>query len=242
MERKRTVTDDVNGETAPKVKKGKHKTKSANTQKSLSVSLNKCYTEDENVKNFESSYQAGKACDAGGLQLCHEPFTHGVLPTFIEDEEFLESLQEELLDLTFTEKNNDLYKFYQSREDLKVVQTPHISALRDLIYVKFKEWLETVTHIPLNNTVDMSCAKYEFTDTLLCHDDELEGRRIAFIYYLVPPSWSNEDGGALDLFALNENGQPAGVVKSVVPVRNNFLFFEVTPLSFHQVGTIVVNS
>lgn len=33
-------------------------------------------------------------------------------------------------------------------------------------------------------------------DTLLCHDDELEGRRIAFIYYLVP-EWSQEDGGKL---------------------------------------------
>ncbi|XP_021341340.1 prolyl 3-hydroxylase OGFOD1-like isoform X2 [Mizuhopecten yessoensis] len=177
--------------------------------------------------------------DRGPLQLCHEPFTHCVLPNYIEDEEFLEKLQEELLDLTFAEKNNDLYKFHQSREDLKAVQSPHISALRNLIYVKFKEWLETVTHIPLNDKVDMSCAKYEFTDTLLCHDDELEGRRIAFIYYLVPPSWSEEDGGALDLFTVNENGQPADVVQSIIPVRNNFLFFEVTPVSFHQVAEIL---
>ena len=29
---------------------------------------------------------------------------------------------------------------------------------------------------------------------LLCHDDELEGRRIAFIFYLVP-EWTKEDGG-----------------------------------------------
>lgn len=35
-------------------------------------------------------------------------------------------------------------------------------------------------------------------DTLLCHDDELEGRRIAFIYYLVP-EWAHEDGGKLSL-------------------------------------------
>ena len=38
------------------------------------------------------------------------------------------------------------------------------------------------------------------SDTLLCHDDELEERHIAFIYYLVPESWSKEDGGTLDLF------------------------------------------
>ena len=32
-------------------------------------------------------------------------------------------------------------------------------------------------------------------DVLLCHDDELEGRRIAYIYYLVPPDWEEKDGG-----------------------------------------------
>lgn len=36
-------------------------------------------------------------------------------------------------------------------------------------------------------------------DILLCHDDELEGRRIAFILYLVPP-WEKSDGGTLDLY------------------------------------------
>ena len=36
-------------------------------------------------------------------------------------------------------------------------------------------------------------------DMLLCHDDELEKRRLAFIYYLVPP-WDDKDGGMLDLF------------------------------------------
>ena len=37
-------------------------------------------------------------------------------------------------------------------------------------------------------------------DVLLCHDDELEGRRVAFILYLVPP-WQSSDGGTLDLYA-----------------------------------------
>lgn len=37
-------------------------------------------------------------------------------------------------------------------------------------------------------------------DVLLCHDDELEGRRIAFILYLVPP-WAKSDGGTLDLYS-----------------------------------------
>ena len=40
-----------------------------------------------------------------------------------------------------------------------------------------------------------SCQGY-----LLCHDDELEGRRIAYIFYLVDEGWSMDDGGRLELF------------------------------------------
>ncbi|EPY86559.1 hypothetical protein CB1_000306039 [Camelus ferus] len=39
-------------------------------------------------------------------------------------------------------------------------------------------------------------------DALLCHDDELEGRRIAFILYLVPP-WDRSLGGTLDLYSVD---------------------------------------
>ena len=37
-------------------------------------------------------------------------------------------------------------------------------------------------------------------DVLLCHDDELEGRRIAYIFYLVPPDWEAGDGGMILFF------------------------------------------
>jgi Rps23 Pro-64 3,4-dihydroxylase Tpa1-like proline 4-hydroxylase len=77
--------------------------------------------------------------------------------------------------------------------------------------------------------VDLGCH-------LLCHDDELEGRRIAFILYLVPKDWSLEDGGTLDLFSSDELGQPQNITTSIVPVWNSLLFFAVTPQSFHQVS------
>ena len=41
------------------------------------------------------------------------------------------------------------------------------------------------------------------TDVLLCHDDELESRRIAYVLYLVDggeEGWCESDGGLLDLF------------------------------------------
>ena len=52
-----------------------------------------------------------------------------------------------------------------------------------------------------------SHGNFTLSDTLLCHDDELEGRRIAYILYLTP-SWREEDGGTLDLF--NTDGKSIG--------------------------------
>jgi Rps23 Pro-64 3,4-dihydroxylase Tpa1-like proline 4-hydroxylase len=75
-------------------------------------------------------------------------------------------------------------------------------------------WLRYITGIELTETVDSTCSKYEYGDMLLCHDDELEGRRIAFIYYLVDPTWTHKDGGTLDIF--NTNGK---VTTAVVIVR-----------------------
>ena len=70
------------------------------------------------------------------------------------------------------------------------------------------DFLKNVTGINLSpDKIDMTSSKYEYTDYLLCHDDDIqgdeEGRRIAFIYYLVPENWCEDDGGALDLFKIN---------------------------------------
>ena len=88
----------------------------------------------------------------------------------------------------------------------------------------------------------MTSSKYEYTgrfcsqmnsdqfnfieDYLLCHDDDIhgtvEGRRIAFIYYLVPEDWTENDGGALDLFATN--GDEDISLKSKVKINFSNVF------------------
>lgn len=166
-----------------------------------------------------------------------DPFLHCVIPNFIQSQDFLERLQKELLNLDFHEKYNDLYKFQQS-DDLKKRREPHISALRKLLFEDFRAWLSDISKIDLEPTIDMSCAKYEFTDALLCHDDELEGRRIAFILYLVP-LWDRSLGGTLDLYNTDEHFQPKQIVKSLVPSWNKLVFFEVSPVSFHQVAEVL---
>ncbi|XP_062592706.1 prolyl 3-hydroxylase OGFOD1-like [Saccostrea cucullata] len=187
----------------------------------------------DSTKNDENNY------DNGDVQAFKRPFFHCVLSNLVLSENFIESLMDEVLDLNFVEKNNDLYKFHQSTEDLKTTKLPYLSALREVIYNTVREWVTKVTGIELTAQVDMSCAMYRYTDVLSCHDDELDDRCIAFIYYLVPPSWKEEDGGRLQMFSLDENGEPEEIVKNLIPVQNSFVFFEVTPASFHQVEEVL---
>lgn len=98
--------------------------------------------------------------------------------------------------------------------------------------------MSTVTGIELNDTIDSFGSRYWQGSQLLCHDDELEGRRIAFIFYLVPKDWNEKDGGKLELFDVDSQGQPDKIVRSITPQWNNFLFFEVSPVSFHQVAEV----
>uniref|UniRef100_A0AAR2M2P1 Prolyl 4-hydroxylase alpha subunit domain-containing protein n=1 Tax=Pygocentrus nattereri TaxID=42514 RepID=A0AAR2M2P1_PYGNA len=168
----------------------------------------------------------------GGVELDCDPFRHCRIQNFIHSQGFAQNLRDELLQLSFHNKSNDLYKFKQS-EDLKRRKEHHISQMRSLIFVQFRSWLAEVLGVDLEPTVDISCAKYEHTDVLLCHDDELEGRRVAFILYLVP-SWDLSDGGTLDLYSTDEHYQPVNIAKSLLPSWNTLMFFEVSPVSFHQ--------
>ena len=74
---------------------------------------------------------------------------------------------------------------------------------------------------------------------LLCHDDHLEGRRVAYILYFVDEAWSADDGGALDLFDTDAAGYPTGIATSLVPAWNTLALFPVSSVSFHQVAEVV---
>uniref|UniRef100_A0A8C9VX50 2-oxoglutarate and iron-dependent oxygenase domain containing 1 n=1 Tax=Scleropages formosus TaxID=113540 RepID=A0A8C9VX50_SCLFO len=151
--------------------------------------------------------------------LSHEldcrPFPHCVIKNFIRNEGFLENLEKELLDLNFHEKSNDLYKFKQS-DDLKKRKEAHIAGLRAVLFERFRLWLSSVFAVELEPVVDVSCAKYEYTGK------ELGGRIFYFCLYF---------------FA--GNNQPKDIVKSLVPSWNTLIFFEVSPVSFHQVAEVL---
>ena len=96
------------------------------------------------------------------------------MKNIIQNASAIEGLTDDLQNLKFMSKNNDLYKFVQSC-DLKSTQSNTIEGIRGFLKNQVKPWLEEVTGISLAENVDLFCAKYNYSDYLLCHDDELEG-------------------------------------------------------------------
>ncbi|XP_078485496.1 prolyl 3-hydroxylase OGFOD1-like [Ciona intestinalis] len=230
--------------------------------------LNNVMQDEKVKKNIESVFQRkNENKDSGtpdNIDCSSFPFPHCVIKDFLclssnneAATEFVNQLRQQLLKLNFSPKSNDLYKFSQTSELIgkpeDTGETPNrdsnlLPHFTSLLRKKLLPWLHEVTSLELNDDIDMFCAQYSDTDYLLCHDDELEFRRVAYVYYLTP-DWSMEEGGALQLFDSKQcenNGttiyDPTSVVRSIVPTFNSMVLFEVCPTSFHQVQEIVTSS
>lgn len=152
--------------------------------------------------------------------------------------EFLSQLRSELANLPFDEKDNDLYCFLQS-DDLKNTKQTCINAIRSFFYTTVREWMSKVTGIELRpDYVALTASEYHCGQYLLCHDDELEERRVAFVLYLTP-GWKTQHGGTLDLFSSDEHNEPREIVHSITPFFNSLSMFEVSQKSFHQVSEVL---
>lgn len=201
--------------------------------------LNDAYYQHDLKTSLQTAFKDKKQIEIKdvGVTLHDEPFQCCQMLEFLSDERFLTNLKDELLDQIFFDKNNDLYSFQQTN-DLKKISTPYAKLIREFFCKDFRDWLCDVTGITLTSQVDLTCSKYDYTDVLLCHDDELDTRRFAFVLYLVQP-WTVEDGGLLDLFNMDENGEPKNIAKSLVPAWNSLTWFEVTEGSHHQVSEVL---
>ncbi|KAJ1658953.1 putative component of NuA3 histone acetyltransferase complex [Dispira simplex] len=181
-------------------------------------------------------------------QVHPKPYSVGVLEPLFPDA-LLFQVRQELKSLPFEHKSNDLYEFYQSRDiasSAAFYNLRGLTQLKNVIYsAQFVQFMENMTGIKLNHhTVDLSAHRYPPGGYLLCHDDDIrqgqEGRRIAFILYLVDSDWTAEvDGGALDLFDKDAKDQPGQIVHGIVPRWNRFAFFAVGETSYHQVAEVI---
>eukprot|EP00124_Ichthyophonus_hoferi_P002368 Ihof_evm6s158 gene=Ihof_evmTU6s158 len=179
-------------------------------------------------------------------QFIGDPYPSAVLPNFLAGHhgmtgEFLSEVAKDLETEFYGRRSNDLLDFYQTN-DLKTCTKPNVIALRHMLNTELRAWMEDLLDTKFTpDYMDLFSAKYNDKGTLVCHDDRLEGRRVAFILYMVDNDYSKEDGGALDLFNVDGSGSPTTISHSLIPAWNSFAFFEVSNLSFHQVAQVVGN-
>lgn len=192
---------------------------------SENVRLNEQHLDPRSITQYSKIFQQGA------------PFPHihikNLLPSIL-----LHQVKEELLQADYMMKRNDLYDFLQT-DDLRKMKNNASAKLRDYIYsTEFRNWIERITGVETTDTIDLSAAMYNTGSHLLCHDDDLAARRIAYIIYLVPENWTKEDGGSLDLYNTTDDGMPDSITARLIPCWNSIAFFEVSPVSFHQVAEV----
>jgi prolyl 3-hydroxylase /prolyl 3,4-dihydroxylase len=164
-----------------------------------------------------------------------KPYSFLQLKDFLHTEKavlLLKCLSEE----QFEEKESDLFKLKQTK-DFKSSKNKDLKRFREfLASSNFIAFMEEITGSKLKSgVVDCGSSLYESTDFLLPHDDQLEGRSIAYMLYF--SDISKKEGGALELYG-SKRGVPSKVEKSFQPAFNTFAFFKVSPVSFHQVAEV----
>ncbi|KAI2785941.1 Prolyl 3,4-dihydroxylase ofd1 [Penicillium oxalicum] len=189
------------------------------------------------------------------------PYLHGVICPLIEPS-LLRSVRDEVQEhLSFTEKETDIYKIFQSGDlanldgldDSSLSKLPSLLKLRDAMYsARFREYLSSVTGSGKlsGKKTDMAINIYTEGCHLLCHDDVIGSRRVSYILYLTDPDtpWQKEWGGALRLYPTTTKKDAQGEdVKipspdfslSIPPAFNQLSFFTVQPgESFHDVEEV----
>jgi len=164
--------------------------------------------------------------------ISQHPFPYLELKNFLNEDKAGKLLLS-LIKEPFLPKKSDLFSFKQT-QDLIGTKNEHLTSFRKFLCSKeFISYMTSLTGIPLKaGKVDLFGSLYEGTDHLLCHDDELDERRIAFLFYL--SNFQEQDGGALTLFDKQFNSKA-----TIIPQFNTFSFFEVSKHSFHEVGEVI---
>lgn len=191
---------------------------------------------------FSRNFAKINAWSQKGIKLMNKPFQVAVIDDFLSDKLQTKNLVNEIQTIEFTRKQMDLYEFYQTT-DLANITTPYLKSFYNFISTDIRNWMQQITGMKFQK-VSASCSMYNCGDFLLSHDDLLTDRLIAFVFYLTPwdgvEKWTEEMGGALELFASDSDGQPNfPVAMKVCPANNQFVFFKVEKKSHHQVEEVL---
>lgn len=136
---------------------------------------------------------------------------------------------------------NDLYSLNQTHDiaNFDEHKSPTLHKFRVFMHQTVKRWLQEATGVELNERVAITGSDYREADLLLPHDDRLEERKFAFVFYL-SPEWREEYGGLLHLYdSIPEENRPSKIAKTIFPGENAFVFFQVKVNSWHAVSEVV---
>ena len=169
-------------------------------------------------------------------KIIKEPYPHVVVKDFL-DEQTLDLVTYALAGLEYDFDESDLFSYLSF--GLTDVDHPVINILRDDL--GDSSWRKKVASSfgvnPLSK-IDLSAYVYGLGSFLLPHDDQVEGRVIAYSLHLTDIEMTDKSGGALYIYEANEVGK-SELVKTIIPEYNSLIMFEVSDKSWHQVGEIL---
>ena len=166
------------------------------------------------------------------------PFPYVIVNDFL-DSNTLDLVIDALAGLEYDFKESDLFSYWASVE-LTDINHPAINILRDDL--GDKPWREKVSksfNVKELSNIDMAAYVYGLGDFLLPHDDQVEGRIIAYSLHLTPEI-TEEMGGALNVFEADDKVK-SKLVDSIIPEYNSLIMFEVSDHSWHEVSEILMD-
>lgn len=177
----------------------------------------------ENIVKLKTSFAASR------------PFPHLEIPHFVRQKGVIALLQA-LGKETFSAHNSDLFQFSQTADLLHSDDPVIKDFVAFLSSADFISNMKKITGARLSGKIDLFGSIYQDTDFLLPHDDQLQGRKIAFMLYL--NDLEHKDGGAVAFFAA-KNKTATQIVKRIIPKAGTLVFFEVSDISFHMVEEVL---
>lgn len=164
-----------------------------------------------------------------------KPFPHLSLRDFFNRSP-LRKVAAALREEEFKEQDTDLYQFLQTKQDIKATTQEHLRQFYAFLSSKeFLDYITSLTGITVAS-IDMSGFIYRVGDYLLCHDDRLSGRKIAYVVNL--STMNPRTGGDLALM-IHKGAHPDKIVERIYPEFGMLNIFEVSPQSWHQVEEVL---
>lgn len=183
--------------------------------------INDYYLDEKNILKLNKEFLEAKN------------FPHISIDNLFKEEKLLE-LKESLNSEKYYLEESDLYEFLRTF-DLKNSRNKNIIEIRKLLLSEeFINLIEKITSTKIKrNYIDLHSLKLKNTHHMLCHDDKVQERKIAFIINL--SDMEEKDGGALELIEIygEDNGN---VFKKIIPKLGKFNMFKVTTNSYHSVS------